>query len=105
MIGNLERHDTLDELSARFGIPLTAMKLCFKGVYGTSIFAFMRSYRMQTASAMLRQGTDNVTVIANKVGYINSSKFAFTFKNVMGMPPLEYRKTNRLNGAITDRLE
>lgn len=92
MTCNLEDHYTLNELSSRFCIPLTAMKLCFKGVYGTSIYAFMRSYRMQVAAVLLREKTDSVTAIASKVGYINSSKFAFAFKQVMGMPPLEYRK-------------
>lgn len=105
MIQNLEEHYTLEELSAHFCIPLTAMKLCFKGVYGTSIYAFMRSYRMRAAAVLLRQGTDSVTTIANKVGYINSSKFASAFKQVLGMSPLEYRKTNHLNGVVFDHLE
>lgn len=105
MTNNLEYHYTLEELSEHFCIPLTAMKLCFKGVYGVSIYAFMRSYRMHAAAVLLRQGTDSVTAIANKVGYINSSKFACAFKQVIGMSPVEYRKTNNLNGAICDRLE
>lgn len=102
---HLEQHNTLEELSNQFKIPLTAMKSCFKGVYGTSIYAFMRSYRMQAAAVMLRQSNDSVTVIAGKVGYSNSSKFASAFKDLMGMTPLEYRKTNRLNGAISDYSE
>lgn len=94
MTNNLENHYTLNELSNRFCIPLTTMKLCFKGVYGSSIYAFMRSYRIQAAAVLLLQGTDSVTSIANKVGYINSSKFAFAFKQIIGMSPLEYRKAN-----------
>ncbi|ROR23948.1 AraC family transcriptional regulator [Mobilisporobacter senegalensis] len=97
---NLEHHDTLEELSARFNIPLTTMKLCFKGVYGTSIYAFMRAYRMQAAAVLLRQSTDNISVIAGRVGYANSSKFASSFKAIMGMSPLEYRKGHRLNEAL-----
>lgn len=105
MTNNLEEHYTLEELSDSFCIPLTAMKLCFKGVYGTSIYAFMRSYRMQVASVLLRQGTESVTAIANKVGYINASKFASAFRQVMGMSPLKYRKINHLNGVTFDHLE
>lgn len=105
MIKNLDNYPTLDELSAHFCIPLTAMKSCFKGVYGTSIYAFMRSYRMQVAAILLCEGTDSVTTIANRMGYINSSKFAFAFKQVIGSAPLEYRKTNQLSGAIYDCLE
>ncbi|WP_353094906.1 AraC family transcriptional regulator [Tissierella praeacuta] len=101
MTQNLEEHNTIEELSTRFKIPITAMKLCFKAVYGTSIYAYMRSYRMQVAAVMLQQGNDSVAVIAGKVGYSNSSKFASAFKDIMGMTPLEYRKTNRLNGALS----
>lgn len=90
---NMERHYTLNELSFIFAIPLTSMKLCFKGVYGTSIYAFVRSYRMQAAALMLRQSNENVAVIAGKVGYDNSSKFAAAFKETMNMSPQEYRKT------------
>lgn len=102
---NLEYHYTLKELSDHFGISLTSLKLCFKGVYGTSIYAFMRSYRMQTAAVLLRQGTESVTTIANKVGYINASKFASAFKKIMGVSPLAYRKMERPNGVKIDCLE
>ena len=102
---NLGVHYTLEELSSQFGIPLTAMKLCFRGVYGTSIYAFMRSYRMQAAAVLLGQGTDSVTTIANKVGYTNASKFAIAFKKIMGMSPLEYRKIGRPNGVKINCLE
>ncbi|WIV12757.1 AraC family transcriptional regulator [Proteiniborus sp. MB09-C3] len=92
MTQNLEQHNTLEELSDHFKIPITAMKLCFKAVYGTSIYAYMRSYRIQAAAVMLRQCNDSVAVIAGRVGYSNSSKFASAFKTLMGMSPSEYRK-------------
>ncbi|QZY55922.1 helix-turn-helix domain-containing protein [Crassaminicella profunda] len=90
---NLDKHFTLDELSSRFDIPLTSMKLCFKGVYGTSIYAYIRSYRMHAAALMLRQSNENITHIAGRVGYDNSSKFAAAFKKVMGISPRQYRKS------------
>jgi AraC-like DNA-binding protein len=108
MAANLERHDTLEELSERFGISLTAMKLCFKGVFGTSVYSFMRSYRMQAAAVLLCRSRESVSAIAGRVGYLNSSKFSAAFKEVMGISPLEYRKSNVSfcpNGAKTIRTE
>ncbi|MDC7125915.1 MAG: hypothetical protein PQJ46_10115 [Spirochaetales bacterium] len=35
-----DSHYTLEELSTRFNIPQTAMKLCFKGVFGSSIYSY-----------------------------------------------------------------
>jgi AraC-like DNA-binding protein len=92
LTANIDKRFTLEELAARFKISLTALKLCFKGVYGTSVYAFIRNYRMQAAALMLRQSTENVAVIAGKVGYDNSSKFAAAFKKTMNMSPFEYRK-------------
>ncbi|AOT72018.1 helix-turn-helix domain-containing protein [Geosporobacter ferrireducens] len=89
---NIDRHITLNELSSRFDIPLTSLKLCFKGVYGTSIYAYMRSYRMHAAASMLRKTNENIITVAGKVGYNNPSKFAAAFKKIMGMPPAKYQK-------------
>lgn len=94
MTGDIQKHYTLEELSARFNIPLTSMKTCFKGVYGTSIFAYMRTYRMNQAAVLLRTGSEeSVAGIAGRVGYDSPSKFAAAFKAVMGKSPLEYRKS------------
>jgi len=94
MTEHIDKHFTLEELSSRFRISQTAMKICFKGIYGTSIYAYMRIYRMQAAALMLRQTNDSVTAIASKVGYDNSSKFAAAFKEVIDLPPLKYRKNS-----------
>jgi AraC-like DNA-binding protein len=98
LIENSDRHFTLDELSARFAIPLTYMKLCFKGVYGTSIYAYLRSYRIHEAAIMLRETDMTITAVASRVGYANPSKFAAAFKAIMGKSPLRYQKEMRCGG-------
>ncbi|MDF2655807.1 MAG: rhaR 11 [Bacillota bacterium] len=95
IIENLERHITLEELSQRFNIPLTALKLCFKGVYGTTIYSYLRTYRMQDAAVLLSRTKMSIAQVAGQVGYLNSSKFASAFKAVMGISPLEYRRGNQ----------
>lgn len=89
---NLDQRFTLNELSARFDIPLTTLKLCFKGVYGTSVYTYIRSHRMHAAAFMLRETNENITTVAGKVGYNNPSKFAAAFKEIMGVPPAKYQK-------------
>lgn len=93
MVEHIKEHPTLEELSARFGIPLTSMKNCFKGVYGASVYAYMKDYRIQTAAFLLRDTPDSVTEIANQVGYENPSKFAGVFRKKMGVTPSAYRKS------------
>lgn len=89
---NMDKHFTLQDLSKKFNIPLTALKLCFKGVYGTSINAYLRAYRMNAASLLLRQSNDSIVSIAGQVGYANASKFAAAFRAIMGTSPQEHRK-------------
>ncbi|MFV0413649.1 MAG: helix-turn-helix domain-containing protein [Oscillospiraceae bacterium] len=88
---NCTTHYTLEELSQRFAIPLTSMKECFKGVYGTSIYDYVRSYRMNSAALRLRQTDETVAEVAAHFGYENASKFAAAFKKVIGATPTSYR--------------
>lgn len=89
----LERHYTLEELSEKFDFPITSMKNCFKGVYGTSIYAYIKAYRMNAAAVRLLRTKDSITSIALHMGYDNASKFSAAFKSVLGMTPSEYRKS------------
>ena len=70
----------------------TSMKVCFKGVYGSSIYSYMKSYRMQAATILLRDTKDSITEIAAKMGYDNPSKFSEGFKKEFGELPSEFRK-------------
>ncbi len=90
---HLSRHETLKELSDRFDISLTTMKTCFKSVYGCSVYAYMKSYRMQAAMLLLRDTADSITEIAAKMGYDNPSKFSETFKKEFGQLPSDFRKS------------
>ena len=92
MLRQLDHHSTLLQLSEQFEIPLTAMKACFKAVYGNSVYAFVRGCRMEYAAQLLRETTDTIADISAKVGYDNSSKFADAFRTEQGMLPSEYRK-------------
>lgn len=92
MTADLRKHHTLQELSEKFEIPLTTMKVCFKGIYGCSIYAYMKSYRMQAATILLRDTRDNITEIAMKMGYDNPSKFTEVFKKEFSELPSEFRK-------------
>jgi AraC-like DNA-binding protein len=98
MMENLSVSHTIGSLADRFGFPLTSMKLCFKGVFGLSIYAYMRNQRMSAAARRLRETGDRVSDIAASVGYENASKFAVAFRACMGKSPNEYRKQSIADG-------
>lgn len=104
MIQDLSHHYTLAELSRQFGIAQTSMKLCFKAVYGSSIYQYMKSYRMQTARVLLQDTSHSVTEIAAALGYDNPSKFSEAFKKNTAPAPL-YSETRRPNRMFSDGSE
>jgi AraC-like DNA-binding protein len=94
MTARLDKKFTLEELSKRFHIPLTAMKSCFKSVFGAPIHSYMREYRLQAASVLLRETDEPISEIAARVGYDSHAQFSKVFKSVMGMSPSDYRKVS-----------
>jgi AraC-like DNA-binding protein len=85
---------TLAQLSDIFHISGTQIKNSFKGVYGVSVYAYIRTQKMHSAALMLRHTKRSVIDIAGSFGYDNASKFASAFKNVIGMTPNEYRNAD-----------
>lgn len=97
LVENFSEHHTIDELSKQFQISPTVMKKCFKGVYGDSIYAYMKKYRLQVAKQLLREGDLTISEIATRIGYLNPNKFTSAFRDEYGVSPTTYRKRS-LNG-------
>lgn len=92
LVEHFEEHYTIDELSERFEMSPTVMKKCFKGVYGDSIYSYMKTYRLQVAERLLKESDLTVGEIAAKAGYLNPNKFTSAFRAEYGMPPTTYRR-------------
>ncbi|WP_414732867.1 helix-turn-helix domain-containing protein [Acetobacterium carbinolicum] len=92
LTNDLEHHYTIEKLSQRFEMPISSMTSCFKGVYGNTVYAYTRGYRMEYAAKMLLQTDMSVVNIALAVGYANPSKFSAAFKQEIGLTPNEYKK-------------
>ena len=95
MTEDLTVHYTIEQLAEEAGISPTALKNSFRGVYGTSLYAYLRGYRLQTAQKLLQETGDSVAVIAHRVGYENPNKFSSAFRQMHAMTPLEYRRRCR----------
>lgn len=90
---HISEHYTQEALSHRFDIPMTAMKTCFRSVYGTSIGSWLAGYRMNAAAKLLlRERELSIAEIGGRVGYDNAGKFTVAFKKIMKLTPSEYRK-------------
>ncbi len=68
------------------------IKSCFKGIYGSSVYAYQKEYRLQLSQKLLLETDCTVAEIAHRVGYENPNKFSSAFREAAGMTPTEYRK-------------
>lgn len=86
------RRFTIEALAKEYCISPTTLKSNFKGIYGLSIAAYIKEYRIRQSLLLLRQTQKSVAEIALEMGYKSQSKFGVAFKEVMKVSPLEYRK-------------
>lgn len=88
---NLESRLTIDFLADEFHVSATQLKNSFKGVYGISVYAYIRSQRMKMAAKLLTETDRTILDIAGQCGYDNGSKFAKAFRDITGFGPKEFR--------------
>lgn len=89
---NLSERVTIEALSRKYLMNTTTLKRVFKEVYGETIAAHMKKHRMEAAAALLVQTQDDISAIAQAVGYESQSRFTSVFKETYGELPTEYRR-------------
>lgn len=95
LMEHLEERITMDALAAHFQLSATHIKNTFKGVYGVSPSAYIRTQKMESAAHMLEFTDKSILEIAGEHGYDNGSKFANAFRSVKGISPNAYRNRNK----------
>src|SRR4029079_8646560 len=93
-----------DIIGERYGEPLTIEDISkavyhsgrhanhiFKKETGQTIFDYLIEYRIGIAKQLLKEPHSKVKVVAEEVGYVNTSYFCMAFKKNVGMTPAEYK--------------
>lgn len=93
MIDHLECRYTIEDLAREHFISPTNLKTAFKDIYGESIGAYMKTYRMKQAAEWLINSERRIVEIATALGYHSLSRFSAAFKDTIGCTPIHYRKT------------
>lgn len=89
---------SLDDICQHVFLSKSYYSSLFRKVTGISVFDYIQKIRIEKACELLSKSSDKITDIAYAVGYSNYRFFNKTFKKVMGIAALEYRKkaTNKL---------
>lgn len=80
---------TIKELSRKAAINECYLKKGFKEMYGTTIFDFFQSQRMEHAKYLLYEKGLTVTDVSASLGYSSISHFSTAFKKHTGIKPCE----------------
>ena len=80
---------TIKELSRKAAINECYLKKGFKEMYGTTIFDFFQSQRMEHAKYLLYEKGLTVTDVSASLGYSSISHFSTAFKKHTGLKPCE----------------
>jgi AraC-like DNA-binding protein len=80
---------TIKKLSRKVAINECYLKKGFKEMYGTTIFDFFQSQRMEHAKYLLYEKGLSVTDVSLLLGYSSISHFSTAFKKQTGLKPCE----------------
>jgi AraC-like DNA-binding protein len=80
---------TIKALSRKVAINECYLKKGFKEMYGTTIFDFFQSQRMEHAKYLLYERRVSVTDVSSLLGYSSISHFSTAFKKHTGLKPCE----------------
>lgn len=71
----------------------TNLKTVFKSVTGMGVMEYYRHLKIERAKQLLREGSGNITQIADRLGYTSVHYFSRHFKQATGMTPREYTQS------------
>lgn len=81
----------VEKLSETLGLSRGHLHRKIKELTGTAPVEFLRTYRLNKATQLLRQNTYTVSEVAYRTGFSSPAYFSKCFKAVYGVTPTEYQ--------------
>jgi len=92
LIEDLTAPPSLDDLAVSVEMSHVRLNRCFRKLYGTTVFGWLRNYRLERACRCLDDPRCSVTDVAFRCGFSSSSHFATAFRQRFRCSPQEYRR-------------
>ena len=100
LLDDLENPPSLLQLARMVGLTHTKLNKGFRAEYGTTVFDYLRQFRLKESRRMLDLGDMNVAEIAYATGFSSPSHFAKAFVTYFGVQPKAYQKEIRSHRTI-----
>jgi len=85
---------TIEQLGRAVGVSRSVLAARFTELVGHPPMHYLALWRMQLASRLLQDG-QQVSLVAEAVGYESEAAFSRAFKKLMGLPPVAWRRRPR----------
>jgi signal transduction histidine kinase/ligand-binding sensor domain-containing protein/DNA-binding response OmpR family regulator len=86
-----ESEFNVDDFVREMGMSRSSLHIKLKALTNKSTTEFIRSIRLKTAAALLKQSDQSISEIAYRTGFATPPYFSKCFKKSFGMLPTEYR--------------
>jgi AraC family transcriptional regulator, transcriptional activator of the genes for pyochelin and ferripyochelin receptors len=96
LMAQLDHPPSILSLARQVGLNDFKLKQGFRQVFGTTVFGYLRDYRLEQARLLLLEGQMSLQQVARTIGYTHSGYFAKAFKQKFGVSP----KTFQLNRSL-----
>ena len=90
LIKDLNNAPTIKELAKEVALNEHNLKTGFKEIYGKTIHAFLKDYKMSKARELILKREFQIAEIADQLGYTNVSHFIDAFKKKYGVTPKKF---------------
>jgi AraC-like DNA-binding protein len=87
LVSNIANPPSLKGLAKAVGMSHPKLNDCFRQVYGSTVFEYLRNERLLRARAMLKHPKITVTEVAYALGYSSPSHFSQAYKKHYGRLP------------------
>lgn len=88
---------SLDMIADKLNVTAGYLSSYMKEKTGTNFIDYLNQVRIDEAKALLRNSSERIKTIAEKVGYQNMNSFHRMFKKYTGITPKEYRQSQHLH--------
>ena len=82
---------TMEQIAQSASISKSECLRCFRKTIDVTPIQYVRQYRIKQAAKRLVTTEDSVSQIAEQCGFSDLSYFTKTFREITGVPPLQYR--------------
>ena len=87
------REWTVASLAREVGMSRSAFSARFTDLVGESAMHYLTQWRMQLARTQLRETSEPLSILAERVGYQSEAAFCRAFKRIFGVPPGSVRRS------------